>query len=129
MVQMREGAWYRRRDGKIVGPAVQDGDDMAEWPWRVGGEDYTDTGNYYRAIDTRNEDLIEEVSAPGAALSTTSAPMPGFPGDLRDWFAGIALTEAMKDYEAHKRRSHVVAEIAFKVADAMMAQRNKEKAE
>lgn len=129
MVKMREGAWYRRRDGKVVGPAMPMVNPYG-YPWRAGNGTYTPDG-LYSICDAalgrrRDEDLIEEVPAPDAAFS---APIPGFPGDLRDWFAGLALTEAMKDYEAHNRRSRVVAEIAFKVADAMMAQRNKEKAE
>lgn len=129
MVQMYEGAWYRRRDGKVVGPAVRYDDDVYEW--EVGNNTYTDIGSCWESGRTADVDLIEQVPAPDAAPSTTSAPVPGFPGDLRDWFAGMALAREHRNVPSFSvtENAKATAERCYIQADAMIAQRNKEKAE
>lgn len=128
MVKMREGAWYRRRDGEIVGPAIRHTKSEGSYPWVLSGEAYTEIGSWV----PYPRDLIEEVHGPDAGLSTTSTtsvPIPGFPGDLRDWFAGMALPETMRDATLDAEGCELIAMTAYRMADAMMAQRNKEKAE
>lgn len=127
MVKMREGAWYRRRDGKVVGPCIPDGGGV--YRWRVADSDYTDDGSYWWSRKRDNWDLIEEVPEPNEVPSTTSAPIPGFPGDLRDWYAGMALPTAMRDRTLNADGCAGAARAAYRMADAMMARRNKERAE
>lgn len=127
MVKMREGSWYRRRDGEVVGPCIPRDDEL--YPWNVGELLYSKEGNYWQDGPVEPEDLVEEVPAPDVAPSTTSTPIHGFPGDLRDWFAGMALSDAMSDSTLDAKGCERIAGMAYRMADAMMAQRNKEKAE
>lgn len=66
---LREGAFYRRRDGRVIGPArllVPE----AMFPWQVGDEWYTPHGAWDLAGASSLEDLIEEVSDPVAIRET-----------------------------------------------------------
>lgn len=60
-VEMKQGAYYRRRDGALVGPAEYV--DGLVFPWRVSGVYYTSSG---RSLTNGNEpshlDLVELVS-------------------------------------------------------------------
>lgn len=60
-LQIEEGKWYRRRDGRVVGPA--ESADGRTRPWCVDGWFYTTAGRIY---DTGESiwDLVEEVPAP-----------------------------------------------------------------
>jgi hypothetical protein len=62
-LQLREGAWYERRDGKVVGPCTSRVDKM--YPWRVACKWYTNSGRY-EAGNTEPciFDLIREVPDP-----------------------------------------------------------------
>jgi hypothetical protein len=53
-------------------------------------------------------------------------PTPGFPGDLRDWFAGqalIALTYAAATQQVDDYGPRPVASDAYNFADRMMVER------
>lgn len=60
-LRIKEGKWYRRRDGVVVGPARRSG--LADYPWRVGVDAYTDSGRWYCLDQADAFDLIEEVPA------------------------------------------------------------------
>ena len=54
------------------------------------------------------------------------APMLGM--TLRDWFAGQALVGCLAHYGATKLDLHLLAMDVYAIADAMLAERNKERA-
>jgi hypothetical protein len=57
-VQIKDGSYYRRRDGMVVGPAKKS--NMASYPWAVGQCTYTNDG-LQRVGRTYDPDLIAEV--------------------------------------------------------------------
>jgi hypothetical protein len=58
-LQLREGAWYKRKDGKIVGPCKRS-TDKADRPWSIAAIYYKDDGT-----NTINwATIIEEVPDP-----------------------------------------------------------------
>lgn len=60
-LQLREGAWYERRDGKIVGPC--NWNELVNL-WRVGGPNYNYHGLWYGRNQPSEYDLIREVPPP-----------------------------------------------------------------
>lgn len=65
-LQLREGGWYQRRDGKVVGPAkLLDPD--TDHPWKVDAYWYSDSGAEYSYRG--NYGLIREVPAPEAVMT------------------------------------------------------------
>lgn len=65
MIVVKEGSWYRRRDGEIKGPAKFT--DRREFPFEVDGYTYTIDGRWNRHPENLHYlDLIEEVDAPPA---------------------------------------------------------------
>lgn len=62
-LQLREGAWYERRDGKVVGPCEPRTDGIESvFKWYVGGATYEDDGKWCEG--RVGIDLIREVPAP-----------------------------------------------------------------
>lgn len=73
-------------------------------------------------------------------MSTTNTGGPAFPRmyprsdedgttgmDLRDWFAGQALPQVMRDYcESDVKHAEKCAELSYLFADAMIRWRNKD---
>ena len=67
-LEIRKGAWYMRRDGKVVGPAeARRARVVILHPWLVDGVTYTNSGSYLRSSDEDELDLIREVPAPEAS--------------------------------------------------------------
>lgn len=62
-LHLREGGWYRRRDGQVVGPAVHR-DETYRQRWRVDGESYWDDGIWNMQHFESSYDLIAEVPDP-----------------------------------------------------------------
>lgn len=61
-VEMKQGAYYRRRDGKVVGPAVHEASSIDNsYPWRVGPGEYDDTGVSACCEAGAPHDLVELV--------------------------------------------------------------------
>jgi hypothetical protein len=62
-LQIREGAYYRRRDGNAVGPAIlnKDKKSVSGYIWKVGPELYTSLGEYIEGCAT-SVDLVCEVT-------------------------------------------------------------------
>lgn len=61
-LQIEEGKWYRRRDGRVVGPAERVSDALY-YPWTAGGATYTTDGAHTYGCSS-DYDLVEEVPAP-----------------------------------------------------------------
>ena len=59
---LREGRFYLRRDGTVVGPAAKASDGPA--PWAVGGNRYAPNGRYNHSLTTTT-DLIAECDPDG----------------------------------------------------------------
>lgn len=70
-LQIEEGKWYRRRDGKVVGPASRDSG-LAAWPWLVGECSYMEDGSVWTFNSPDALDLIAEVPAPVAEATGAS---------------------------------------------------------
>lgn len=71
-LQLREGAYYRRRDGEVIDSPARlvppRGGRALTYPWDVGGDMYTDEGHYYADDDYPFPlDLVEEVPDPNPA--------------------------------------------------------------
>jgi hypothetical protein len=69
--QIREGAYYRRRDGNVVGPAILNKNkrSVSGYIWKVGPELYTSLGEYIEG-GASSFDLVCEVT-------TTDVPLAG----------------------------------------------------
>lgn len=70
-LQIEAGKYYRRRDGKVVGPARTASDQEVSdgYPWNVGGQVYTTDGRFWRIKRTDDRDLVAEANC--------SEPQPG----------------------------------------------------
>jgi hypothetical protein len=66
-MQIEEGKWYRRRDGKIVGPAKVSA--FPTYSWSVNSLLYTDEGFYLYTKKVSYFDLVEEVKPPRSCFS------------------------------------------------------------
>jgi hypothetical protein len=63
VLQLKEGGWYKRRDGEIVGPAIKFDDER--YPWQVGEQlIYTSIGKFHFDGAKDSRDLICEVPPP-----------------------------------------------------------------
>lgn len=67
-LRIEEGKWYRRRDGKVVGPAWCRGPGML-YPWCLGEHEteftiYKGDGRFAHDGQCAKRDLVEEVPAP-----------------------------------------------------------------
>lgn len=64
-LQIREGAWYRQRNGKVVGPASRNTRDTKNrYPWRIDNIAHTDTGCDLSSGNSSPLDLMAEVPPP-----------------------------------------------------------------
>jgi hypothetical protein len=66
----KEGAYYRRRDGNVVGPAILNKNkrSVAGYIWKVGPEVYTSSGEYI-AGGASSFDLVCEVTITDVPLT------------------------------------------------------------
>lgn len=103
-VTIREGGYYRRRDGTVVGPArLECGDSETDYPWVVGRNlksarsyrtTYPDNGRW--SIDGEDEwDIVAEVQADGSPLAAPSTADTVLPIDSQarkdtPIFSGVA---------------------------------------
>lgn len=63
---IEEGKWYRRSDGKIVGPAEWR-PTIALFPWSIAGRSYSKSGVNYEGSTY----IVEEVPEPGSEAPST----------------------------------------------------------
>jgi hypothetical protein len=129
-MQIREGAYYRTRGGRIVGPMNHVGYRAAKWSFcALGFQDgapcWTDEGRWCEFDDSHDMDLISEVYVSDTPPANAPAPEAK---TLRDEFAMAALTVA---WEYAKRGSQsnltitTTARLAYAFADEMMEARKK----
>jgi hypothetical protein len=72
-LHIREGAYYRRRDGNVVGPAILNKNrSVFAYIWKVGPEVYTSSGEYI-AGGASSFDLVCEVTITDVPLDTEKA--------------------------------------------------------
>jgi len=120
-MQIRKGAYYRTRDGDVVGP-MRKRDGMTTYPWGAGADCWTDSGRFGEDVENCDMDLISEVYV---SDTPPDAPLPDIITDqpcktLRDEFA-MTLMKAddfMVGFKEH-------AEQLYRAADAMMEARKK----
>src|SRR6056297_157650 len=74
-LKIREGAWYERRGGGIVGPAEKNQAVNKLYPWSIGSFAYMDDGTYLKN-SVAHMDLIREVPAPNAEPEPSLLPIP-----------------------------------------------------
>lgn len=80
---VREGGWYRRRDGEIVGPVRRSGPSAADgWLWYVSGHLYRSGGTWSISSRPHEFDLVEEVQAP-VSVSTDADEKPAAYSSVR----------------------------------------------
>ena len=123
-MKIREGAYYRTRSGRVIGPMQRAGCSAEKWKfWAVGFNDgapcWTDEGRWSDVEDMHEMDLISEVYVSDTPPADTPAPETK---TLRDEFAMAAL-QGMLASEAVFDRN--MAEYAYEYADAMMEERKK----
>jgi hypothetical protein len=63
-IKLQEGKWYRRRDGRIIGPATFRGGVAGPYTWRIEALTYTYNGRYDLEVKRAAYDLVEEVLQP-----------------------------------------------------------------
>jgi hypothetical protein len=115
-IQPREGAFYRRRDGEIVGPCEKSKHAAPVFPWKVGRDTYTNDGRLF-ASGEASFDLIEEVPDPRQPASPTPEPDTL---TRRDWHAAVALAAILPRYNGD---AEAAGKDAYRIADAMEAAR------
>ena len=73
-MQIREGAYYRTRGERIVGP-VRRRDGKTTYPWGDGADCWTDSGRFGEDVNDCDMDLISEVyvsdTPPAPQVNTT----------------------------------------------------------
>ena len=80
-VEMVEGAWYRRRDGEIVGPLERIENPktprrgVAKMIWQAGGLQYTKSGGQSPYSKQSNGDLLERVTKDGSAVDVVKVSL------------------------------------------------------
>ena len=126
-MQIREGAYYRTREGRVIGPMKHVDYRAEKWKFAaVGFNDgapcWTDEGRWCEFDDYHVMDLISEVyvsdtpPAEAPALETKT---------LRDEFAMAALQGLMANPDNPPDTRREWAEEAYLYADAMMEARKK----
>lgn len=67
-MKLREGGYYRRRDGEVIGPIAMPNPDHHQYPFWCANHKhwYASSGGYYFSGGESPYDLIEEVPAPGS---------------------------------------------------------------
>jgi hypothetical protein len=139
-MKIREGAYYRTRGGRIIGPMKHVDYRAEKWSFCAlgfhdGAPCWTDEGRWCEFDDSHDMDLISEVyvsdtpptfipigtfSGGGSGGgASTSAPAPETK-TLRDEFAMAALQGMLARYDY---RASYVARDAYEYADAMMEAR------
>ncbi len=125
-MKIREGAYYRTRNGRVIGPMQAAGYSAEKWKfWARGFNEgtpcWTDEGRWSDIVDDHDMDLISEVyvsdTPPALEVET-----------LRDRFAGRSLEISYEEIKAHTRigiTPQAVAETAYAFANAMMEARKK----
>ena len=129
-MKIREGAYYRTRDGFVVGPMRRV--DWCDATFTAGDFTWNEDGSYVQAI-TYNMDLISEVYV----SDTPPADTPSFIHPMLDGPSGPFLivpeTKTLRDEFAMRlmdRDAFMVcykeeAEQLYRAADAMMEARKK----
>jgi hypothetical protein len=142
-MKIREGAYYRTRDGYVVGPMKINLDDP-DRPWcDQTGMAWPDDGKYDDDLDLKTDingdslDLISEVyvsdTPPGLTATTITNQSYAMPEakTLRDDFAMAALPVAYQSFNDVRVHGGLVfnaadvAERAYQFADAMLEARKK----
>jgi hypothetical protein len=119
-MKIREGAYYRRRDGEVVGPMVPS--KHRTWAWVVNDHAWYEDGRFLNSGVPNMMDLISEVYVSDTPPADPPAPEVK---TLRDEFAGRALTGMMADHTAPDKPPEFFADLAYKYANAMMEARKK----
>lgn len=70
-LRLREGAFYRRRDGAVAGPVAKTDLYNTPYCWGASGQGYRDDGMWANDGRTHPLDLIAEVPAPNTILTPT----------------------------------------------------------
>lgn len=129
-MKIREGAYYRTRDGDVVGP-MRPGPSNIRFCWETGLSSWDATGAFREDGEEHNRDLISEVyvsdwpPCEGVNLPATDGPNGPFrfmeeAKTLRDEFA-MRLMERAEFYGGYKDE----AEALYRAVDAMMEARKK----
>jgi hypothetical protein len=122
-MKILEGAYYRTRGGRIIGP-MKHVVYRAKWSFCAlgfhdGAPCWTDEGRWSDVEDMHEMDLISEVYVSDTPPADTPAPEVK---TLRDEFAMAALQGMLASEAAFDRN---MAEYAYEYADAMMEERKK----
>ena len=130
-MKIREGAYYRTRNGGVVGP-LKLTDRSQRYTWAFLTDLWTPEGEY--AIGEENPfDLISEVyvsdtpPCEGVNLPATDGPDSSFweTKTLRDEFAMVALSDFMSQFRENVVSQYAACRLSYDWADAMMEARKK----
>ncbi len=135
-MKIREGAYYRTRDGYVVGPMKLTG--TKRYPWTAFSEivgdllRWTPEGDYSYAAENPH-DLISEVYVSDKPPADVVNPFQNCTvgtyapetKTLRDEFAGYAIIGLLAAGDCHAFNRDEMAVEAYRQADAMMEARNK----
>lgn len=117
-MQIREGAYYRTRDGDVVGPMRLRKDQS----WYSCYHQWNEDGGIFSSGSDHGLDLISEVYA----SDTPPAEAPALETKtLRDEFAMAALSGMLADPDTGDVLALVIGKTAYEYADAMMEARKK----
>ena len=124
-MKIREGAYYRTREGRVIGPMKHVDYRAEKWKFSaVGFNDgnpcWTDEGRWCEFDDYHVMDLISEVHVSDTPPSDKPAPEAK---TLRDEFALAALQGLMADPQFKFIDFNDHSEGLWRIADAMMEAR------
>lgn len=60
-MEVKEGHYYKTRDGEVFGPACRVASDCKLYPWKVGAYEYTNGGRLYATLYKTGYDLVENL--------------------------------------------------------------------
>lgn len=84
-------------------------------------------GHFLTEDDKRSiEELLDKSKGPMMTLPTSSTIVNVFPGDLRDWFAGQAMSGILSGSESEYggySTCDLLAKVSYQTADAMLKAR------
>ena len=130
-MKITAGNYYRTAEWRVFGP-MRRRETTGPLVWTDGDFGWTEEGKHFADGSSHRIDLVAEWTGDDNPEQEGVADAPDAPGPvlapgmtLRDWFAGQALAGFLASPNHQGTTLEVDARDAYRVADAMIAERGK----